>query len=73
MLTICQRQLFRGDLNDPTQFEEFLRRMDSESVAIIPGAREATRSNDTHYRFRQDSDFLPDRLRRARSHRGNQI
>jgi Xaa-Pro aminopeptidase len=32
--------------------------MDPNSVAIIPGAREATRSNDTHYRFRQDSDFL---------------
>jgi len=31
--------------------------MDANSVAIIPGAREATRSNDTHYRFRQDSDF----------------
>jgi Xaa-Pro aminopeptidase len=26
-------------------------------VAIIPAAREATRSNDTQYRFRQDSDF----------------
>jgi Xaa-Pro aminopeptidase len=31
--------------------------MDQKSVAIIPGAREVTRSNDTHYRFRQDSDF----------------
>jgi Xaa-Pro aminopeptidase len=39
------------------QLEEFLRRMDPNSVAIIPSAREATRSNDTHYRFRQDSDF----------------
>src|SRR5215510_3599986 len=39
------------------QLEEFMRRMDANSVAIIPGAREATRSNDTHYRFRQDSDF----------------
>jgi Xaa-Pro aminopeptidase len=34
-----------------------MRRMDSRSVAIIPSAREATRSNDTQYRFRQDSDF----------------
>jgi len=34
-----------------------MRRMESNSVAIIPSAREATRSNDTHYRFRQDSDF----------------
>src|SRR4030095_6374913 len=40
------------------QLEEFMRRMDANSVAIIPGAREATRSNDTHYRFRQDSDFF---------------
>ena len=40
------------------QMEEFMRRMAPRSVAIIPGAREATRSNDTHYRFRQDSDFF---------------
>ncbi|HET8781863.1 MAG TPA: Xaa-Pro aminopeptidase [Pyrinomonadaceae bacterium] len=40
------------------QLEEFIRRMAPKSVAIIPGAREATRSNDTHYRFRQDSDFF---------------
>lgn len=40
------------------QLKEFMRRMDSKSVAIIPSAREATRSNDTQYRFRQDSDFL---------------
>ncbi len=39
------------------QLEEFMRRMDPQSVAIIPSAREATRSNDTQYRFRQDSDF----------------
>jgi len=38
--------------------EEFMRRMAPKSVAIIPGAREATRSNDTNYRFRQDSDFF---------------
>jgi Xaa-Pro aminopeptidase len=31
--------------------------MDQKAVAIIPSAREATRSNDTNYRFRQDSDF----------------
>ncbi|MBA3356754.1 MAG: Xaa-Pro aminopeptidase [Pyrinomonadaceae bacterium] len=40
------------------QLAEFMRRMDQNSVAIIPSAREATRSNDTQYRFRQDSDFL---------------
>jgi len=33
------------------QLEEFMRRMDQKSVAIIPSAREATRSNDTQYRF----------------------
>ena len=41
-----------------SQLVEFMRRMDPNSVAIIPSAREATRSNDTQYRFRQDSDFL---------------
>jgi len=41
-----------------SQLQEFMRRMEPNSVAIIPGAREATRSNDTHYRFRQDSDFF---------------
>jgi len=40
------------------QLAEFTRRMGPKSVAIIPSAREATRSNDTQYRFRQDSDFL---------------
>lgn len=40
------------------QLEEFMRRMAPRSVAIIPAARETTRSNDTHYRFRQDSDFF---------------
>src|SRR5687768_5058342 len=39
------------------QLAEFMRQMDQNSVAIIPAAREATRSNDTQYRFRQDSDF----------------
>jgi Xaa-Pro aminopeptidase len=41
-----------------SQLQEFMRRMEPNSVAIIPAAREATRSNDTHYRFRQDSDFF---------------
>ena len=41
-----------------SQLQEFMRRMEPNSVAIIPSAREATRSNDTHYRFRQDSDFF---------------
>src|ERR687888_31129 len=39
------------------QLEEFIKRMNPDSVAVISSAREATRSNDTHYRYRQDSDF----------------
>src|SRR5258705_1843679 len=39
------------------QMTEFMRRMRRKSVAIIPAAREAVRSNDTNYRYRQDSDF----------------
>jgi Xaa-Pro aminopeptidase len=31
--------------------------MRPDSVAVIASAREATRSNDTQYRYRQDSDF----------------
>jgi Xaa-Pro aminopeptidase len=40
------------------QLTEFIRRMRRKSVAIIPAAREAVRSNDTNYRYRQDSDFF---------------
>ena len=40
------------------QLDEFMRRMAPKSVAIIPGAHETTRTNDTNYRFRQDSDFF---------------
>src|SRR6267378_4445160 len=40
------------------QLLEFINRMLPDSVAIIPSAKEATRSNDTHYRFRQDSDLF---------------
>ncbi len=32
--------------------------MDRHSIAVVPGAREVTRSRDTEYPFRQDSDFL---------------
>jgi Xaa-Pro aminopeptidase len=39
------------------QLAEFMRRMEPNSVAILPAAREVTRSNDSEYRFRQDSDF----------------
>lgn len=40
------------------QLAEFMKRMEPDSVAIVASAREATRSNDTQYRYRQDSDFL---------------
>src|SRR5438067_1148944 len=40
------------------QLKEFMRRMDKNSVAIIPAAREAVRSHDTNYRYRQNSDFF---------------
>ncbi len=39
------------------QLAEFIKRMDADSVAIIPGAPEVARTNDTHYRYRQNSDF----------------
>lgn len=32
--------------------------MDDNSIAIIPAAHEATRSYDTEFKFRQDSDFM---------------
>lgn len=37
---------------------ELMRRIGRGNIAIIPAASEVTRSRDTHYRFRQDSDFL---------------
>lgn len=37
---------------------EFMKRMPENSVAIIAGSLEATRSNDTQYRYRQSSDFF---------------
>ncbi|HEX8747072.1 MAG TPA: Xaa-Pro aminopeptidase [Pyrinomonadaceae bacterium] len=40
------------------QLTEFMRRMAENSVAIIPSSLEATRSNDTQYRYRQNSDLL---------------
>ena len=40
------------------QLSEFMKRMEPDSVAVISSARESTRTNDTQYRYRQDSDFL---------------
>ena len=34
-----------------------MRALGERGVAIIPAAREQVRSRDTHYPFRQDSDF----------------
>lgn len=39
------------------QLKKFIEQMDENSVAIIPAAHEATRSYDTEFKFRQDSDF----------------
>jgi Xaa-Pro aminopeptidase len=39
------------------QLKRFIDQLDANSVAIIPAAREKTRSYDTEYKFRQDSDF----------------
>jgi Xaa-Pro aminopeptidase len=41
-----------------SQLVEFMRRMAPNSIAIIPAAREAIRSHDTNYRYRQNSDFF---------------
>src|ERR1043165_5663762 len=40
-----------------TQLKNFMAAMSENSTASSPGAPEATRSYDTEYRFRQDSDF----------------
>lgn len=39
------------------QLKKFIEQMDENSIAVIPAAHEATRSYDTEYKFRQDSDF----------------
>jgi Xaa-Pro aminopeptidase len=39
------------------QLKRFIDQMEDNSIAIIPAAREKTRSYDTEYKFRQDSDF----------------
>ncbi len=40
------------------QLKKFIESMEENSIAIIPAAHESTRSYDTEYKFRQDSDFL---------------
>lgn len=39
------------------QLKRFIAAMEPNSVAVIPAAHESTRSYDTEFRFRQDSDF----------------
>ena len=39
------------------QLKQFIDAMEPNSIAIIPAAHESTRSYDTEYKFRQDSDF----------------
>lgn len=39
------------------QLAEFMKRIGEDSIAIVPSAREIYRSNDSNFRFRQDSDF----------------
>ncbi|MEP7074953.1 MAG: aminopeptidase P N-terminal domain-containing protein, partial [Acidobacteriota bacterium] len=39
------------------QLKRFIEKMEVNSIAIIPAAHETTRSYDTEFRFRQDSDF----------------
>lgn len=34
-----------------------MKRIGKDGIAIVPAAREVVRSRDTHYKFRQDSDF----------------
>jgi len=40
-----------------SQLKKFIAAMDDSSIAIIPAAHETTRSYDTEFKFRQDSDF----------------
>jgi len=40
------------------QLKKFIDAIGEDSIAIIPAAHEATRSYDTEYKFRQDSDFM---------------
>ena len=40
-----------------TQLKKFIEAMEPNSIAIIPAAHEVTRSYDSEFKFRQDSDF----------------
>lgn len=47
-----------NSLDMRAQLKRFIEQMEANSVALIPAAHEATRSYDTEYKFRQDSDFM---------------
>src|SRR6516225_3805452 len=57
-VTMSLQQLIQENRMIKPQLKEFMRRLDKNSVAIIPAAREAVRSHDTNYRYRQNSDFF---------------
>jgi Xaa-Pro aminopeptidase len=40
------------------QLKEFIEKIGTDAIAIIPAAHEQTRSYDTEFKFRQDNDFL---------------
>ena len=40
-----------------SQLKRFISQMEPNSIAIVPAAHEQTRSYDTEFKFRQDSDF----------------
>jgi Xaa-Pro aminopeptidase len=40
------------------QLADFMKKIGHDSIAIIPAAHEVTRSYDTEFKFRQDSDFF---------------
>lgn len=40
------------------QLKKFIESIGPDAIAVIPAAHEATRSYDTEYKFRQDSDFF---------------
>src|SRR5690606_4562069 len=64
---VCSPAMFAAhrkecpEADEPALFaarrRRFLEAMEPGSIAILLGAGLATRSRDTHYRFRQDSDF----------------
>lgn len=42
----------------PARILEFLEKMDEDTVAVLPSARDVRRNGDSDYEFRQDTDFF---------------